>query len=360
MKGLKNILILLVLLVACNNDVAKSFEPKNTALGKMNEIVVIADEDLWQGMVKDSFTYYFGSAFPILPAPEPMFDIRHFTTEEIMAEPLRRELRTYAILADLSDENSATTKMVKRDLGETKTKEAMTQRAINSTIGKNKWANGQQLIYFFGQNETNLSSSFRNNFAAAAKRINDHDFNQLKSSVYARGLHLGHGATLKQKYAIDIEIPAGYVIAKEETKNNLTWLRRDTDDATFNIVFQSFKYTNEAQLKKPQIITLRNEFGKEYVTTSQPNAYMVVNDEDLPVFEYFTKIDDRYTVEVRGIWETVNDFFGGAFITYMILDEKNSQILYADVFTYAPGKEKRNLMQQMDIIIKSITFPSSL
>ncbi|MGA0232528.1 MAG: DUF4837 family protein, partial [Saprospiraceae bacterium] len=83
---------------------------------------------------------------------------------------------------------------------------------------------------------------------------------------------------------------------------------------------------------------------------------MVVNNDDLPVYEYTLDIDGRYAKEFRGVWEMTKSFAGGPFITYLIVDEEKNELIYADVFVLAPGSEKRNMMMQLDYIIKSSSF----
>lgn len=68
----------ILMLASCGPEMTKTMESKGTALGRLNEIVVIADDALWESAVGDTFRFYFESAYPILPAPEPLFDIRHF------------------------------------------------------------------------------------------------------------------------------------------------------------------------------------------------------------------------------------------------------------------------------------------
>ena len=99
----------IVSLWSCKNDMTKVFEAKPVAMGRMNEIIAVADEDLWDSPVKDTFNYYFQSAYPIMPAPEPMFDVRFYSPRELGHEPLRKELRTYIVLADLEDLDATTT-----------------------------------------------------------------------------------------------------------------------------------------------------------------------------------------------------------------------------------------------------------
>ena len=98
---------------------------------------------------------------------------------------------------------------------------------------------------------------------------------------------------------------------------------------------------------------MRNKFGKTYVTSDIEDNYMVVNDEDLPVYEYSLNLDGRYTKELRGIWEMSKDFVGGPFCTYVVINEEKRELVYIDTFVLAPGQKKRNLMQQLEYIVKA-------
>ena len=62
------------------------------------------------------------------------------------------------------------------------------------------------------------------------------------------------------------------------------------------------------------------------------------------------QIDNQYAVEARGIWEIANDYMGGPFISYTIHNPQTNELLYLDGFVHAPGKEKRNFMQQLEKI----------
>jgi hypothetical protein len=46
----------------------------------------------------------------------------------------------------------------------------------------------------------------------------------------------------------------------------------------------------------------------------------------------------------------------GPFINYTIIDSKNKRILVLEGFCYDPSKEKRDLMFELESIIKSIEF----
>lgn len=339
--------------IACNSEMTNQLEPKGSALGKMNEIVVVADEDMWEGSVGDTFRYYFQSAYPILPNPEPVFDLRHFTPSELNSQPLRKELRTYAILADMSDEESSTTKMVVKDMGSEKARSAKLGEGPNSSVGKNKWARGQILFYLFGSNKENLSSSIKKHFSAVARRVNQHDEKQLKSTIFVDRSNQGLTQKLKEQYGLDIEVPGEYKVVIDNDSSNTLWIRNDTKEAIQNIVFKTIPYTDQEQLSKSNIIKIRNDFGSRYITSDEEDDVMVVNETDLPVYEYTFDLAGKYTKEIRGVWEMSKAFAGGPFTTYLIVDEENKNLIYIDTFVLAPGTEKRNLMMQLDYIVKS-------
>lgn len=347
------VLACLLALVSCNTDVANKFEAKSTALGKMNEIVVICDDDLWESSVSDTFNFYFGSAFPILPQPESMFDIRQFSPTDLIAQPLRKELRTYVILADISDEDSPTTQMVKKDVGSESFEYGIKRGEKTSSVGRDKWAKNQLLVYLFGTDRNALNKSITQNFGAVAKRVHQHDKMQLKSSVYVDRTNIGLTNKIKENYNVELQVPGEYKLVTHDLENETLWLRKDTKKAIMNIVLRKEPYKNESQLSKQGIIELRDAFGKQYVTSDEEEDFMVVDSENLPVYEYDFKMGEHYAKELRGIWEMTKSFSGGPFNTYAILNKEKNEIVYIDVFVLAPGSEKRNMMMQLDYIVKN-------
>lgn len=329
---------------------------KPNALGKINEIVVLTEDELWDSPVQDTFDYYFGSAYPIMPRPEPLFDMRHFNLNELDMEPLRRELRTYVLLADLSQEDARTTKMIKSDIGNERFQKALSGE-ITTTVGRDKWAKGQLIIYLMGENREALFDVIRENYPAVARRINEHDKLSLNQKVYAAKTNIGLSNTIEQDFDIHIEVPNKYQKAIYNPEDNIAWLRKDDKDYIMNIVVRKFPYTSENQLSTQNIKKLRNDYGRDYMSTSEAGSYMIINDKDLPVFDYTYDIDGRYTREIRGIWEMVNDYLGGPFATYVVLNEEKNEIIFVDTFIYAPGKDKRDMMQQLDHIVKTATIP---
>ncbi len=350
------ILTYILLLSACLSSDNSSFKVKSSALGVMNEIIIISDQDIWDGPVGDSIRYFFGGAYPITPQPEPIFDLRHFTISELENRPLRKELRTYMIVSDLADSSSETAIMTRNDLGNNGIQKTINDLTFNTSIGKNKWANGQILIYLFANGFDRLASAVGSNFPSISTRVRSHDDLQLTQSTYARGTNKGLSSKLSEIIGCSIELPIGYIVAKEMPDENMIWLRRDTKNATLNLVLHKENYTEKVQTTKANMKRLRNDFGKRFVSSAGANTYMLINDVDLPILEYTKDINGLYTKEFRGIWEMNNDFMGGPFITYLIVNGKD--LIYVDAFVWAPGKDKRDFMQQLEKIVSSLNKES--
>jgi hypothetical protein len=336
---------------SCVEEATGGMKAKPGALGRLNEIVVIASQNLWESSVKDSFDFYFESAYPIMPAPEPMFDIRHFTPTEIYNEPLRQELRTYVLLVDLSEKETKTIEMIRTDLGEERYNQALAGE-VNSMVVRDKWARGQMIIYLLGKNKDDLISTIRKNYPAVSRRINIHDKEQLQANIYTRGINLGLTERIEETYGIKINIPATYKVAQELPDENFIWLRKDDESSTMNIMITKVPYENQSQFSVQNMKELRDKLGL-FVTSPEPGSVMVINDKDLPVYDYSYEIDGNYTREIRGIWEMTKDYFGGPFASYLIMDKSNNNLLFIDTFVYAPGKSKRNMMQQLDLLVKT-------
>ena len=342
------------LLTGCGSSMIESLQRVPTAIGSINQIVVICDEHIWDGPIGDTFRFKFESAYPLLPAPEPLFDLKYYAPSQMITRPLRKELRTYLYLADLNNSESPTTKEVLNDLGSELPYKVKADSDHVSMTAKDKWAQGQLIVYVFGLGPENLTQNISKSFYPITKRINQFDATQVDAYAYLNGQNQFLNERLQEKFGLYFKVPGDYVKAMED--ENTLWMRKDEGVTISNIICRRIAYNHEKQLTKEGIKSLINEAGKELVTSDTPGSYLVINDEDLPMFIYFTELDNAYTIEARGIWELTYDYMGGPFLAYLIKHPSKNELFLIDGFVYAPGKKKRNMMQQMEHIISSLQF----
>jgi hypothetical protein len=339
---------------SCSNDVVIGpNKPKPKAFGKMNDVVILSEKTIWEGAVGDSIRYYFGGEFPVTPRPEPLFDLRYFPTEKVEYEEALRELRTYIVVVDLSDEESSTTKMLKKDLGEIKFDQAKADPTFTTSVGKNKWATNQILIYVFGNGHDDLFTQIRENFPAMATRIKNHDAEQLASLTYATGDNIGLTNEVKSRYGFDIRIPADFRVILDDEENNFFWLRKEVEGVgVMSMSFSEYPYETTEQLSIESFKAMRNKHGSDRTYSTEANSIMRINDIDMPILVYPFNKDGSYGKEFRGIWELDNDFIGGPFISYLFINESKNTVLLVDSWVMAPGKTKRKYLQQLELIVK--------
>lgn len=344
----------LLLLAGCKNN-SPFGQQKPMAIGKTNQVDFVMDNALKNSMVWDSIDFYYTSAYPVMPAPEPFFDLRHLTPEDLEGDPYKKEMKTLIFVIDLLDTSSQTTKMVRGDLGEEKWKRALNDSTFTLTFARDKWAKNQLLIYIFAKGQERLAAVAGMHFPAVASRINKHDEASIQASLYgAMGKNSELSDLVNQKFNVKMDVPPTFVLASED--DNFLWLRSDDKKSVQNFVIRKYAYESESQFTKESLIALRNTYGKQYVQTSSEDAYMQTNAIDLPVYEYPLTVNGAYAKEFRGIWETVNDFMGGPFFSYLILIESRKEVLFIDAFVLAPGEEKRDMMQKLDYVVKNITW----
>jgi hypothetical protein len=325
------------------------------AISKTNDIVVIADKKLFAGSTGDTLSYYFESPFPIMPRPEELFRLRYFTSEELQAEPIRRQLRTYLILINLADTASGEFKLLEKDLGRQRF-EQIKAAGNNVLYGKDKWARDQLIIYVLGNDLEDLNNSIAVNFEQIREKVYAHDEPQVLAATY----HSGENARLQNKLAADmgihIRIPREYLEAMYRKEDNILWMRRDSRRSIINFMITKIKQDHKNSDLKRLVVENISDLGK-HVTTDTPGSVLVPNDRDMPIFEFPLIINGNEAVEFRGIWEMTKDFMGGPYIAYLIRDNTSGEYAFFLGFAYGPGDQsKKEYMQQMMAIAKTIDF----
>ena len=354
-KRLLSFLPLLAVVAAlfsgCTQDVQDKLQPTPSAFGQINSLVVVADSSTWESGVGDSVAYFFEAPYILLPQPEPIFDVRFIEPARVLSEPAWGQLRNYVVLADLSDAESPTTQMVLGDLNDAKIQQIRTE-GFGTAVAKNKWATGQQLIYVVGKDREALKGGLSQVYPGIVKRIQEGEDERMRVTTYFQGTNRRLGDTIRQLTGATLDVPGGYVRVPLDT-DNVVWLRKEVQGASLNIMVTKSPYENQAQLSKEGLKEIRDRVGREYVSSTTANTYMKINDTDLPLFTESMQLNGAYAIEGRGIWEIENDFLAGPFVSYLLNDTTNNELVLVDGFVYAPGRKKRDLMEEVVQVIRT-------
>lgn len=359
MKFSKNIILLFISALfcffSCTSEQRKGLESKSNAYGNVNSVVVVADEITAGSSAGDTLIYYLEGAYPILPQPEPLFDVRVYSPLQVTSRSERKELRSYVILADMSVDDSAAAALVKRDIGEENVRAALETKGYGTKVVKNRWAKGQILIYVFGKDEAALLDNVQKSFPGILNRINEHYTNLVMTTAFFKGENEPLQEEIFDTLGVKIKLPKDYNKAAFDPELNTFWVRYDVKDYIYNILIHKQPYKNKEQFTRENLIAMRDTIG-QLVATNAENSRMVANITDLPLYVKGVTVNGNFALEAKGIWEIKNDFMGGPFVSYLIHNPNSDELVLVDGFLFGPGKKKRDATQTLENILKTVEF----
>jgi len=333
----------LLLFSACGDDFSARMQPKKTSFGPLNQIVVVAESNVWFEM-RDTVYYMFAAPYPILPQPEPLFDLVHFSPADIAEKSARRHLRTYLILVDGSDTTSRNYRMARADLAEVKAEGLQKDRIIK--IAADKWAKNQILVYVVANDINGLESTLARNHQKIIDRVRDFEEKPRGAQVYMAGRNKPLTRMVLDSLGVGIDWPKAAQAAR--VNSEVAWVRMETDKSSSSIFITKVPYEDTQQLTQEAMIERRNELMKKHIRSGTPGSDMVVNNRSLPLTYRNVKLNGFNSYEIRGVWEMTNDFMGGPFVSYFVLSDNLEYIYIVDLFVYAPGEDKRQYLQELE------------
>jgi len=311
----------LTLLISCDKNASKEkFLPD--ASGAINNVSVVTENDLWDGRVGEAIRNVLAKPIYGLPQDEPTFTISQIPT---------------SVFSGFVTKNRTVLKIEMN-------------KVAGITISDNVYAKPQKVIVVSGKtkeeiidvlkaNETKIVDTFKN------EEINER-LRQMAKSPHSFEI-------IKEKLGLTIQFASVYRKAKET--ENFFWIRKDITTGTSNLMIYELPYDaikrNDSVVN--QIIKIRDSIGKAHIEGPIEGSYLITENAYTP-FHGETIIDNKPTLETKGIWDVKNAFMGGPFINYAIEDKINKRWVVVEGFAFAPAVEKRNYMLELEAIIRSV------
>lgn len=301
------------LLCSCSFKNDKIQEDSSAAI---NTIAVIIDDQLWNGEVGDSIRNKFASPVLGLPQEEPLFTINQYPVK--LFEGFSTDSRNIIV--------------VKKDI-------------------KNKFEIKKDVFHISGKNAFEILEILEKNAPIIIQKMRATEIAQ-NQEIFKDSLL--DTKKIQNKFNIDLLIPSKYEYVMR--RRNFIWLKSEiTSGNTSLIIYQIPLKSIHINNAVYDIVKTRDSIGKLYIHGSDRGTQMVTEEAYSPYF-LRTTLAGRKTFETRGTWQMKNDFMSGPFINYVIFDKENKRILVLEGFCYAPSKKKRDLMFELESIIKSIQF----
>lgn len=318
-KALFLLLVLPLAFVRC--DRKKEANPNGTGY---NQVSLIIDDVLWNGEIGDSLRNKFASPVLGLPQEEPLFTINQYPV---------KLLEGYMT-------NSRNIIVVKK-----------TDRT-SFEIRQDQFMKPQNVVYLYGKSTADIIGLIQQHAPEIINRIRSTEIRQAQLHLRKS---LESDKVIERKFKVAMDIPPDYRLVVQRRK--FLWFKKEIVSGSTSVILYQVPAYLMGSPSVAKIVGMRDSIGKRYIHGTKPNADMMTENSYTP---YFTPvaIDGHRAFETRGTWQLNNDFMSGPFINYCIYDSKRRLYIVAEGFCYAPSREKRELMFELEAILKTLRFPS--
>jgi hypothetical protein len=230
-------------------------------------------------------------------------------------------------------------------------------RKTNIKIEENVWAKNQLLIQITAASDEDAARILRKNTQTIRNYYNEKEIERLQAQ-FSKKPNQDFIKKLKTEYGLYLKVPPGFVMM--ENNENGFWIKKEKQVGKHQIMqglaFYSEPYTADSLFNTENMIETRDEFTKPNIQGTRENSYMTVYQEYEPVVNELN-LNNSYSKEFRGLWNMENDFMGGPFIHYVLVDEQRNRLVHLDGFVYAPKFNKREYVRELEALIRTIRFP---
>ncbi|MBS7786135.1 DUF4837 family protein [Flavobacterium sp. CYK-55] len=320
-KALFFVIIFLAFATACMKKPDRTHQKTS---GPINTISVIIDDPLWNGEVGDSIRNKFAGPVIGLPQEEPMFTINQY--------PLK--------LLEGFTTNSRNIIIIKK---ETETKFEIVQ---------NEFAHPQNVIHISAKTTALLLEQIEQHAPEIIRRMHNTEIFENQRIIDTAKILT---KKIQRKFGIDIHIPQGFKYVLQRRK--FVWLKKEITSGNASILIYQIPMSNLFTSRNitKSIIKTRDSIGSLYIRGMGTNSPMITENSYAP-YLFRTRIAGRETYETKGTWELRNDYMSGPFINYHLIDRSRKRILVIEGFCYDPSEAKRDIMFELEAIIKSVEF----
>ena len=310
-----------LILFSCN-DKSSNQKYIQDSSGNINHLLVVTDNDLWEGSVGESVRSIFAASVQGLPNEEPLFSISQMPTQ---------------VFTGFVTKNRIVLEIEKG-------------KPAGISINRDVMAKPQTLVVVSGKTDQEIIHQMESN---ADKIISVFKNEEIKEKQRRIKMSLHDTKEIQDQLGIDIKFPTAYRIAAHD--NNFFWIRKDitTGNMDFVIYEVPLNRIKRGDSTVVDIIRMRDSIGKAHIQSSVEGAYMITEEAYAP-YVFDTTIDNKPTIETKGIWDMKNAFMAGPFINYAIEDKAHNRYVVLEGYVFAPSLEKRDYVFELEAILKSV------
>lgn len=306
--------------ISCQDKEVADLKPKS----EINSLAIAINDNLWSGEIGDSLRKKFAAPVDGLPQEEPLFTIQQI--------PVR--------LFDAYKNSNTNIILIKKE------------EKSGFSIVHDQYVKPQNLVVISGKTIAEIITYMDENGDSLVSIFRETEIKRNQALIREQLLS---DEKIRKRFKVALDVPSTFNYVVE--KPNFIWLKKEILSGNTSILI--YKVPFKTLLRNDDvvnnIITMRDKFGARYIKGKENNSRMITEESYAPYFD-ITVIDQKRAYETKGTWELKGDYMSGSFINYAILDRKKREFIIIEGFCYAPSTSKRDLMMELEAIIKSVKF----
>ncbi|MGA9269271.1 MAG: DUF4837 family protein, partial [Lutimonas sp.] len=292
--------------------------------GRINHVLIVMNNEDWEGRVGDSLRQIIGQPLPGLPQEEYPFTVNQ--VDPITFNSLFKRNRNILFIGvDTLEHFYSNTNLY-----------ASPQLTL-TVLGRNK----DELIKNLMSHREELISTFKEN-----------DMRLYQSRV-TRDAYKTNEINTFNNLGLQFKIPKAYRVV--EDTGEFMWYRSTITRGLLNLIAYEVPVENLDSVSEDDLIRYRDSIGKNLIPGQFDSTYLATEKLVRPIVKS-VNVGGREALESRGLWYVENDFMGGPYISYTFKDEDTGRLLVIEGFSYTPSAKKRDFLFEMESILKTVSF----
>lgn len=340
------ILIAAIVSFQCSSDKNEAYLQK--ANGKAGDVLLVMDSVQWRGELGKEVRRIFQAEVPGLPQAEPMFNVLwvHPSKGFTMLTKMRNLVYVFTM-----DQDTQGSRIIRDQFSEETLKRINADTTFTLTTQSNEYARGQEVMYLMHRTEEGLIRYLQTHRQNIIDYFNRTERQRISREILGTRSTQGVADFLREEQQIELRVPVGYRLA--DKTGDFVWLRNMTAETDKDIFVTWKPYESEYQLLPDSLIAWRNETCKKYLyeDPARPETFLLTEEENAKVTARQMRLNNHFAMEIRGLWRSNVYTMGGPFLGYALVDEPRGILYYIEGFAYAPGKDKREMMRELETIL---------
>ncbi|SFJ73218.1 DUF4837 family protein [Myroides guanonis] len=315
----------ILLLFSCKEKTQEGASKLKDSQGEFNHLTLVLKDSLWNTETGDSIRKYLAASLDGIIPSEPLFIIEQFSPRIFVDK--NKLARNLIIMDEESD--------------------------CLFTLERSKYATPQNVFTIQAPSAEEMIDEFKINVDSIISTFLNFEINEMQHKI-KRGSKLDD-TVLQDVFGVKMVIPDTYKYVLQE--DNFIWIKKDIASGNSNLLLYEVSIDRIENSKSiiENIVEVKDSIAALYVHGTEPNSFMKT-DEGFAPFNKKLVLDNLQAFELKGTWDMRKSFMSGSYLCYVIRDDYFNRYLFIEGFTYNPSLTKRELLFELEAIIKTVNF----